>query len=186
MPKATWPVICRSEPRPRRPRAVLRRPPARRPASMAGFSLPELMMVVAVAGILLTVALPNFVRFTARDRVATAADDLGGALMLARQKALAHRVSYRVTVSSGPTRIVIERKAGANWVADPAAPLLLHDSVHLQARFGSDPHNSDLLIDPQGMLRTEDAPAVFAFSNDRADSATVRMVRTGRIRTRAN
>ena len=141
--------------------------------------------MVAIAGLLMAVAVPNFVRFNARDRVASAGSDLQAALTLARQEALARRVSYRVSVATGPTRIVIERKAGETWVADPAQPLEPHPSVQLQARFGTDPGNHDLLIDPQGMVRAEDAPAVFTFSNDRADTSTVRMVRTGRIRARS-
>jgi prepilin-type N-terminal cleavage/methylation domain-containing protein len=169
MPRAISLRTCRSEPRRARSR---------------GFSLPELMMVVVVMGMLMVIAVPNFVRFNARDRVATAANDLEAALTLARQEASARRVSYRVRVESGPTRIVIERKSGASWVADPAEPLSPHPTVQLVTRFGSDPGNHDLLIDPQGMVRSEDAPATFTFSNERADSATVRIVRTGRIRTR--
>ena len=171
MPRAISSRTCRTEPRGRWGRA-----------GSSGFSLPEMMVVVAIAGLLMAVAIPNFVRFNARDRVATAASDLKAALGLARQAALARRVSYRVTVLSGPTRIAIERRVGEDWVADPAQPLRPHPSVHLDSSFGADPNNTDLLIDPQGMVRSEDAPAAFVFSNDRSDTATVRMVRTGRIR----
>jgi prepilin-type N-terminal cleavage/methylation domain-containing protein len=153
-----------------------------RRARRAGYSLPEMMMVVAIAGMMLAVAAPNFVRFNARDRVATAGSDLQGVLGLARQAALSRRVTYRVTVLSDPTRIVVERRNGESWVADPAEPLPVHESVGLQTEFGGSPGNTDLLIDPQGMVRAEDAPAVFIFSNAHADTATVRMVRTGRIR----
>jgi len=145
-----------------------------------------MMLVVAIAGMMMAVAAPNFVRFNARDRVATAGSDLQGALGLARQAALARRVSYRVTVLSDPTRIAIERRDGESWVADPAAPLPVHGSVALQTEFGGSPGNTDLVIDPQGMVRAEDAPAVFVFTNDHADTALVRMVRTGRIRLHVN
>jgi Tfp pilus assembly protein FimT len=141
-----------------------------------------MLLVVAIVGMLLAVAAPNFVRFNARDRVATAGSDLQGALGLARQAALTRRVTYRVSVLSDPTRIAIERRDGESWVADPAEPLPVHTSVALETQFGGSPGNTDLLIDPQGMVRAEDAPAVFIFSNDHADTARVRMVRTGRIR----
>lgn len=162
-----------------------RRQGARGRAARAGYSLPEMMMVVAIAGMMLAAAAPNFVRFNARDRVATAASDLQGALGLARQAALARRVTYRVTVLSGPSRIAVERRDGESWVPDPPDPLPVHSSVTLQTEFGGSPGNTDLLIDPQGMVRAEDAPAVFVFSNAHADTATVRMVRTGRIRLHA-
>ena len=155
-------------------------PPA---ARSRGFSLIELMVVLTIAGILLTMAVPNFTRLTSRDRVETAAYDVHRNLILARQKALARRTPYRVTVLSGGTAVRIERKESSNWVSDPAEDLVIHESVSLETTFGGNPSNLDLVIEPQGTLLAEDAPALFHFSNDRADSATVRAVRTGRIRT---
>ncbi|MCK4412422.1 MAG: prepilin-type N-terminal cleavage/methylation domain-containing protein [Candidatus Eisenbacteria sp.] len=169
---------------PRRHRETSRpRVPAHRTAPAPGFSLIELMVVLTVAGILLTVAVPNFLSLTSRDRVETAAYDVHHALVLARQKALAKRATYRLTILPGGTALRIERRQGTDWIADPSDDIVLHEQVQLASTFAGDPENTDLLIEPQGTIRAEDAPAEFFFTNQRADSATVRMVRTGRIRT---
>ena len=149
----------------------------------AGFSLVELMVVLTIAAILLTVAVPNFLRMTSRDRVEVAARDLHQALVLARQKALAKRASYRLRVLDGGATLRIERREGLAWIPDPQEDLELSEQVQLATSFGGNPGNVDLLIEPQGTILSEDAPARFSFSNQRNDSATVRMVRTGRIRT---
>ncbi|MFH1145244.1 MAG: prepilin-type N-terminal cleavage/methylation domain-containing protein [Candidatus Eisenbacteria bacterium] len=150
----------------------------------AGFSLTELMIVLTIAGILFTMAVPNFVRLTSRDRVESAAYDVHRTLILARQKALAGRTSYRITILPGGTSLRVERRVDGAWVPDPAEDILIHESVQLTTEFGGDPDNADMVIEPQGTVLAEDAPALFRFSNERADSALVRAVRTGRIRTR--
>lgn len=54
----------------------------------SGFSLVELMVVLAVAGILLGVALPSYQSFVASTAVTTAANDLVAAVNIARSEAL--------------------------------------------------------------------------------------------------
>jgi len=53
--------------------------------SKSGFSLVELMVVVAIIGILATIAVPNFQRFTARAKQSSAKTELAG--MYTAQKA---------------------------------------------------------------------------------------------------
>jgi type II secretion system protein H len=152
------------------------------PAS-GGFSLIELMVVITILGIVFAAAVPNFARFVARDRVDAAAQEVQSALALARQKALARRTLYRVSLSGAPVVVLVERQDSTAWVPDPAHPLTLNANVQADALFGGDASNDEALIDAQGMLLSEDAPAEIILFNDRADSMTVRMVRTGRIRT---
>lgn len=166
-------------------------PPSRTGGSLptcntAGYTLVESMVVLVVIAIVLAIAIPNFVRISARDRVEAAAFDLERTVMLARQKAIAKRRPYRVSINTHDGSYYVERQEGLSWTRDPNETFLLHDSVALDVQMGSDPANSILLLEPQGTIPSDDAPAYFRFSNERGDSATVSIVRTGRIRTRVD
>lgn len=63
-----------------------------------GFTLIELMVTIAILAIVLTVAVPGFQDFVARNRLAAATNELVSALALARSEAV--KRATRVTVSS--------------------------------------------------------------------------------------
>ena len=68
-------------------------------ANQAGFNILELMVVLFVAGILMTVGLPAFNGFMANNRMSTAANDLATTLHLARTEAIKRRASVSVCPS---------------------------------------------------------------------------------------
>lgn len=57
-------------------------------ASQAGFSLLELMMTIAIAGILLGLAIPSFTTFVSDSKVSAATNDLVYALQTARSESI--------------------------------------------------------------------------------------------------
>jgi type IV fimbrial biogenesis protein FimT len=69
-------------------------------ASKRGFTLIELLVTLAVAAILLTVAVPNFQMFVVRNRMAAQANELVGALSLARSEAVKQGAQVNVCASS--------------------------------------------------------------------------------------
>lgn len=71
------------------------RPAGRRHARARGFTLVELMVVIALATILLGIAVPSFVQMLARMRIEGASQNLATDLQLARTEA----VQRRATVS---------------------------------------------------------------------------------------
>lgn len=70
--------------------------------NQGGFSLLEMMIVVAIIGLIAAIAIPNFVDMLAEQRARAAASELVGDLVLARVEAIKQQ-----------RRVVVER--GASW-----------------------------------------------------------------------
>jgi type IV fimbrial biogenesis protein FimT len=66
----------------------------------AGFTLIELLMVVMIAGIVLTLGIPSFQESIRNNRLTVHANELIGALNLARSEAIKRRASIEVCAST--------------------------------------------------------------------------------------
>jgi type IV fimbrial biogenesis protein FimT len=62
-----------------------------------GFTLPELLIVITVAGVMLAAGVPSFVEFIKNQRVKTASFDLFSSLVVARSEAITRNTSVTVT-----------------------------------------------------------------------------------------
>lgn len=67
----------------------------------AGFTAIELMVVLALIGILVAVAAPSFTDFFARKRVESVTSELGTDLQYARSEAVARNAAVRLTFGTG-------------------------------------------------------------------------------------
>jgi type IV fimbrial biogenesis protein FimT len=65
-----------------------------------GFTLPELLIVVAVMGVMLGAGVPSFVEFIKNQRVKTASFDLFSSLIVARSEAITRNTNVTVTPAS--------------------------------------------------------------------------------------
>lgn len=89
------------------------------PASKCGFTLIELMVTLAVLGILLTVAVPNFQMFVMNNRMVTQANDLITSFNMARSEAVKRAANVTVCASSNGTGCTGTWAQG--WVVRDAA-----------------------------------------------------------------
>ena len=148
----------------------------------AGFSLPEMMIVLVIMGIVLSMAVPNFVRIGRHDAVEAAAYDIQRVLSVTRQKALAKRARYKVVFDTDNRTVNVLLKTGGAWVADTAQEVQWREDLELSLLVGGSAGNLDVEFEPQGTIGSADAPAEFTFTNCYGDSARINLVRTGRIR----
>ncbi|MGB7195057.1 MAG: GspH/FimT family pseudopilin [Collimonas pratensis] len=104
------------------------------PCSTRGFSLIELMVTIAVAAILMTVALPSFTNWIQNVKVRSTAEALQNGMRLAKTEAVrrSRLVDFRITAAT-PAKDAATSKTGSNWYVQQTATLLAADSdLYLQ------------------------------------------------------
>ena len=97
-----------------------------RAAFQRGFTMIEIVVVVAIMGVLLTIAVPSFVTYSSSQKVKTASFDLYAAMMFARSEAIKRKVN--VTVAAATIGGVTDWKNG--WTVAAAGvgtPLRIQD-----------------------------------------------------------
>jgi len=80
-----------------------------------GFSLLELLLAIAIAGLLLGIALPQFGLFRDRLAVGAAAERIAAAHRRARITAILQSHPVVLTIDADSLSIVVEADSGANW-----------------------------------------------------------------------
>lgn len=87
--------------------------------SNKGFSLVELMVVVAILVILVTLSIPSFTAWVANTKVRTMAESVQNGLRLAQTEAVRRgvQVQFILTNDSPITKDVTASDSGKNWIA---------------------------------------------------------------------
>ena len=126
-----------------------------------GFTIVELMVVVAMLGIIVGLAVPNFTQFIRNNHVQAKADELANLLQYARSQAVTERVPYEVNLTNWeikPQNGAVERKMEIN-----SAQAAIATST-----------NSALVFDTQG--RANASVAFIVCNNNKADSGFAMVV----------
>jgi Tfp pilus assembly protein FimT len=148
----------------------------------SGITLVETMVVVVIMGLLLAVGIPNFARSNRGRTVEAAANDMAARINLERQRAITTRVPHRLLLIPGSNGYRTERQENdSTWVADGDSIYSISAQVIWEFTAGGNAENADIEFESRGTVLAEDAPFAIKFSNADGDSATVSLVRTGRV-----
>ena len=91
--------------------------------NVRGYSLAELLTVVAIVGVVTLVSIPAFLQLMPQYRIRTASTELSAALRMTRQDAIGTRRAWRVTIDGPGKRYAIsmlttpgsDMTVAANW-----------------------------------------------------------------------
>jgi type IV fimbrial biogenesis protein FimT len=98
-----------------------------RPSAAGGFSLIELMITLAVLGMLIMIALPNMGTWIQNTQIRTSAEGMQAGLQLARAEALKRNTGVRFQLVDTLTSACAVSATGRNWVVSLAdASALCH------------------------------------------------------------
>lgn len=106
-------------------------------ARSAGFTLTELMLAVAVLGILVGVGMPSFTKMIRNAEIRSAAESVSSGVQRARGEAVAHNTKVQFTLGSGTSWYV-------DYVSTP------NPAARLDSRASSESANASMSILPVG------------------------------------
>jgi type IV fimbrial biogenesis protein FimT len=84
--------------------------------SNRGFTLPELMVVLAIAAAILGIGVPNFRDFQRNNRLTVAANDTLGGVITSRAEALRRQVTISMCPSADPLAVNATCGSGSGWI----------------------------------------------------------------------
>jgi prepilin-type N-terminal cleavage/methylation domain-containing protein len=142
-------------------------------AQRRGFTLFELTAVLVLAAMLVAVAAPHFAAMRDGAAVRAALGDIGGTLDLARQSAVANRVSTSVVIDTASGELVVRRNS-------PGGAMIARRTIHRSYGVTLGANRDSVVYDSRGLGYGVSNVTVTARRGRFVD--TLSMSRLGRLR----
>jgi type IV fimbrial biogenesis protein FimT len=129
-----------------------------RPSSEKGFTLIELMVVIAIAGILVSMAAPSFTNMTKNSRMRSEANALIGAFAYARTEAVRRGNEVHIGAQGGGGGVVVwvDQTGGTANSWDAGEELRLWEPMHNSMTISSAGNINSFRFNGAGIVNTAD------------------------------
>ncbi|MBL4607770.1 MAG: GspH/FimT family pseudopilin [Pseudomonadales bacterium] len=123
-----------------------------------GFTLIELMVVIAIAGILVSLATPSFTNMTKNSRMRSEANALLGAFAYTRTEAVKRGNTVRIGTQGANGGLVawVDQTGGTANSWDAGEELRLWEPIHNSMTINSGGSNSSFAFNGSGLVNTAD------------------------------
>ena len=147
----------------------------------AGFTVLELLTVIAIAGVLAAIAVPNFLRYQSNLRLKGALSTLHGDLVGARMLAIKSGFEYKVAFSSGGYLIIKgDSSSGSTFNAVTNTEITRNFADEYPGVTAAPV--PDLVFSPKGMVGAVPDPPVEITLQNAQRSQTITIYFTGKIK----
>ena len=136
-----------------------------------GFSLVEVMIVVALIGIIATIAVPNFQNYIRNRNLKTAAQEISSEFFVTRERALSESRTYRLVFDVGNNRYTTEEETAPGvWTVrqtkQVAASAAANDGILIDA---ANTTATSFTFQPRGTISIGGTVSIRNSINSRAD-----------------